>query len=334
MNIHKNIFSKINIYKSQFKISNNFNLIFNRSISNLNNDENLPKNRKEKLELQRKYEKRAATVTKIGAVSNILLAGSKSSVGYLVGSTGLMADGVNSLGDLLCDAVVYYTLTEARKGVSKENPWGRGKVEPIGALTVSGLLLATGIGIGYAAIEGIYEVVPYFHSIDTDVITQVAEETKNVVSDAGYKGAMLLSGLSLFVKEYLFRINLETGTQLKSSTMIANAWQHRADVGVSAGVFLGLGGSLMGYLLLDPLAGLFVAGVIVKQSVSTGMEALKDLSDSSADIDEVQDLSNSCLQVPGIKSIEAIQARRSGPFLYVEVTVGVPGNISASAAHR
>jgi cation diffusion facilitator family transporter len=334
--MNKQIFSKINIYKTKFITPNNYNLIFNRSISNVNNNENPTKkaSKQDQLELQRKYENRAITVTKIGVVSNILLAGSKSSVGYLVGSTGLVADGVNSLGDLLCDAVVYYTLTEARKGVSKENPWGRGKVEPIGALTVSGLLLATGIGIGYTAIEAIYEALPYFHSIDTDVITQGVDEAKKSVSESGLQGAMLLSGLSLFVKEYLFRINLESGTNLKSSTMIANAWQHRADVGVSAGVFLGLGGSLMGYPLLDPLAGLFVAGVIVKQSVSTGIESLKDLSDSSADMEEVQDLSNSCLEVPGIKSIEAIQARRSGPYLYVEVTVGVPGNISASAAHR
>jgi divalent metal cation (Fe/Co/Zn/Cd) transporter len=36
----------------------------------------------------------------------------------------------------------------------------------------------------------------------------------------------------------------------------------------------------------------------------------------------------------GILSVVNLQARRSGPFLYVDCTVGVPGNISASAAHR
>jgi len=38
--------------------------------------------------------------------------------------------------------------------------------------------------------------------------------------------------------------------------------------------------------------------------------------------------------VPGIKSVETLRARQSGPFLYVECTVGVQGTISASAAHR
>lgn len=36
----------------------------------------------------------------------------------------------------------------------------------------------------------------------------------------------------------------------------------------------------------------------------------------------------------GIISVQELKARKSGPFLFVEVTVGVLGTISASAAHR
>ena len=39
-----------------------------------------------------------------------------------------MADAANSLGDLLIDAVVYYTIKEARKKATPAHPWGRGKV--------------------------------------------------------------------------------------------------------------------------------------------------------------------------------------------------------------
>lgn len=41
----------------------------------------------------------------------------------------------------------------------------------------------------------------------------------------------------------------------------------RADVSTSAAVFVGLIGSMMGYPLLDPLAGLLVAGLIVRQVI-------------------------------------------------------------------
>lgn len=77
-------------------------------------------------------QKKAMFVTKLGAGANLALAISKGTVGYAISSTGLIADAANSLGDLLSDAVVYYSVTEARKRATPDRPWGRGKIEPLG----------------------------------------------------------------------------------------------------------------------------------------------------------------------------------------------------------
>ena len=66
----------------------------------------------------------------------------------------------------------------------------------------------------------------------------------------------------------------------------------------------------------------------------TGLESLRDLSDVPASEKETERLRLTCLAVKGIISVQELKARRSGPFLFVEVTVGVLGTISASAAHR
>lgn len=79
-----------------------------------------------------KNQQRAVMATKLGAVANISLAISKGLVGFSISSTALIADAANSLGDVLSDAVVFYTLHEARKTATPESPWGRGKVEPLG----------------------------------------------------------------------------------------------------------------------------------------------------------------------------------------------------------
>ena len=47
--------------------------------------------------------------------------------------------------------------------------------------------------------------------------------------------------------------------------MKANAWQHRSDAFVSLAVLVCLLAALNGYPILDPMAGILVAGVIVKQ---------------------------------------------------------------------
>lgn len=68
--------------------------------------------------------------------------------------------------------------------------------------------------------------------------------------------------------------------------------------------------------------------------MSIGRKSLHDLSDAPAAEEETQALRQTCLCVPGIKSVVDLKARQSGPFLFVECTVGVRGELSASAAHR
>ena len=89
----------------------------------------------------------------------------------------------------------------------------------------------------------------------------------------------------------------------------------------------------MGYPILDPLAGSLVAGVIIKQSYSIIKKALQDLGDYPADVEETNLLKKSCLNIAGIQTVD-LKARQSGPFLFVECTVGVDGELSASSAHR
>jgi divalent metal cation (Fe/Co/Zn/Cd) transporter len=99
-------------------------------------------------------------------------------------------------------------------------------------------------------------------------------------------------------------------------------------------VFAGLVGSMLGYPILDPVAGVLVAGVIIKQAVIIGKDSLRDLSDAPASVGETDSLRKTCLSVTGVLQVQELKARKSGPFLFVETTVGVDGSISASAAHR
>ncbi len=57
----------------------------------------------------------------------------------------------------------------------------------------------------------------------------------------------------------------KVGSEANSSAVIANAWQHRSDANASIAVFIGLVGSMLGYPILDPAAGVLVAGLIIKQ---------------------------------------------------------------------
>jgi cation diffusion facilitator family transporter len=243
--------------------------------------------------VDRENQTAAVRATQVGAVVNLCLAAGKGSVGYLIGSTGLAADGVNHLGDLLCDAVVWYTVIESRKGATADRPWGMGKLEPLGALTVGALLMATGLGIGYSAASSAYDMLTLQLAVGAAVVPQdaVVEVQHNL-----HSMALGISGLSIVGKEILYRYTIAAGTKANSAVVVANAWQHRSDAIVSSAVFAGLVGSMLGFPLLDPLAGLLVSGVIVKQSFSTTIDAFKDLSDMPAPKHETEQLVATCLR--------------------------------------
>lgn len=168
-----------------------------------------------------KADEKAIFATKIGAGANVFLAISKGMIGVNIASTALIADAVNSLTDVLSDFVVYYTVTEARKRATPDRPWGLGKLEPIGALTVSGLLMGTGIGIGYSAFNvalelsnislSIASIYDFIANGSTALIFPPGEQRAPIMHEegelSGYAG-LAISGLSIATKELLFRYTL------------------------------------------------------------------------------------------------------------------------------
>jgi cation diffusion facilitator family transporter len=274
-------------------------------------------------------QKEALKATVIGGFANIGLAISKGLLGYAVGSTGLIADAANSSGDVLTDVVVYFSVIHARKTATPERPWGLGKMEPLGALTVGGVLLATGCGIAYSSLASLIEVANAI-SISDEIIQEFSFSNFTLMEAS----AIGICALSIVIKEMLFRYTLNKGSAANSAVVIANAWQHRADAFVSASVMCGLSFGLVGYPMMDPLAGLLVSTLIAKQGFATAFEALKDLSDVPISNEETMELRDTALTVKGVVGVEHIRGRKSGPYVFVECTVDVPGNISASAAHR
>lgn len=89
-------------------------------------------------ERQQAHDK-AILATKLGAGVNVLLSIMKGTTGLAISSTALIADAVSGLGDVFGDAVVYFTVNEARKRATPDRPWGRGKIEPLGMTCIPSL---------------------------------------------------------------------------------------------------------------------------------------------------------------------------------------------------
>lgn len=90
-------------------------------------------------------------ITRIGLVANLAMAIGKFIGGYVFHSQALIADAYHALTDLVSDFLTLGTVSWSLKPPSERFPNGYGKVESIGALGVSGLLLCGGVFMGLNA---------------------------------------------------------------------------------------------------------------------------------------------------------------------------------------
>jgi divalent metal cation (Fe/Co/Zn/Cd) transporter len=90
-------------------------------------------------------------ITRIGLYSNLGMAIAKGVGGYAFNSHAMVADAWHSVTDLASDVLTLATVSWSARGPSREFPSGYGKIESLGSLGVSGMLLAGGILMGWSS---------------------------------------------------------------------------------------------------------------------------------------------------------------------------------------
>ncbi|ODV93573.1 hypothetical protein PACTADRAFT_35337 [Pachysolen tannophilus NRRL Y-2460] len=260
-------------------------------------------------------------ITLIGLAVNIAMAATKGVSGVYFHSQALLADAVHSVSDTISDILTLATVNSAAQKPIDAYPFGFGKIETIGSLFVSLILLYAGIQIGWASLLDVltpllpHNVMDFFTSLlpahshshvhttpttvstATDVISsgQVQGQSHDhdhdhdnggantgIINEVADINAAWIALGSIFVKEWLFRVTKKIGETQNSKVLIANAWHHRVD---SLTSFVALVTISAGYYCniywLDSVGGLLVSVLIVKVGVSGVVQAWKELIDKA-----------------------------------------------------
>uniref|UniRef100_A0A1J3E798 Metal tolerance protein C1 n=1 Tax=Noccaea caerulescens TaxID=107243 RepID=A0A1J3E798_NOCCA len=266
-------------------------------------------------------------IFRVGLTADIGLSVGKGLAGYLCGSTALIADAAHSVSDVVLSGVALVSYRAAKVPKDKEHPYGHGKFETLGALGISGMLLATGCGIAWhslellsSALSAAPEVLPGNHSHAIDMSHPLLALTVTIAS--------------ISIKEGLYWITKRAGEKQGSGLMIANAWHHRSDALSSVFALVGVGGSILGVNFLDPLAGLLVSTSIIKAGLETGRQSVLELVDAAIPAQKLEPIRQTILQVEGVKGCHRLRGRRAGSSLYLDVHIVVDPFSSVSVAHE
>ena len=255
-------------------------------------------------------EKHALKVTWLGLAANLILAVAKGFIGIIANSSALIADSGHSFSDLLSDGITLWAVRMSGIPKDKNHPYGHGKFETVGTFIIALLLLFTGIGVAWHV----------FNKMDSPEVPGTI--------------ALWMAGIAIIVKEALFHVTRMVGKRTGSRILLANAWHHRSDAISSVAALVGIGGAQWGIPLMDPIAGVLVAGLIIKTGINIGYESIRELTDETVEEEVLSELEQIMSEIEGVDHFHEMRVRRMGTHLLVDLHIEVDSMMSISAAHQ
>jgi cation diffusion facilitator family transporter len=257
-------------------------------------------------------------ITHLSVWINIVLTALKLAAGIFGRSQALIADAIHSLSDFATDIAVLIGLRFTAKPVDRDHAYGHGKYETIVAAIIGLALASVGIRIAGSAIHRVFDALH-------------GEEL--TMPSAWAFGAAVLS---IVVKEWLFRATMKVARATGSSSLVANAWHHRSDAyssiataaGVGAAVFLG-----HDWLILDPIAALFVSIFLLRVAWQIIREQIGDLTDQNLAPALCEEILAMARGIPGIVEPHNLRTRMVGRIPVIDMHIRMRADLPLRQAH-
>lgn len=258
--------------------------------------------------------KQSVTVTLIGLIMSAFLAIIKALGGIFGNSYALIADAIESIGDVLTSTLLLLGLRWSSKPPDKDHPYGHGKIE---ALISLGIALALCIAAYVIARESIHNIVTP-HKIPKPY-------------------TLVILVVVIVVKETLYRFVLKTGTQINSGVIKADAVHHRSDAITSALAFVGISIGIIGgdgYEVADDWAALLASAFILYNAYTIVRPAIGELLDEELEPELNDKVKRIAAAVTGVLFVQKCHTRKTGVMNHADLHIWVDKQLSVEQGHR
>ena len=250
----------------------------------------------------------------MGILGNVALAAFKLTAGIIGKSGAMVSDAAHSLSDVVATLIAYIGVRLSRQEEDANHPYGHERLECVASLILSLILAGTGIGVGYSGIRKLFLV----------------HETPEIPTLL----PLIAAVVSIVVKEGMFRYTMHYARKLDSSAFKADAWHHRSDAMSSVGAFAGIGLARLGFPIMDPVAGLVIAVLILKVAFDIFKDAIAKMLDTSVGKDFERSVRKFIEEQPDVRHIDVLRTRQFGNRIYVDLEIAVRRDMSLVEAHN
>ncbi|HLI76651.1 MAG TPA: cation diffusion facilitator family transporter [Acidobacteriaceae bacterium] len=266
--------------------------------------------------------KTSAALSSVLAALGITLL--KLITGLLTGSLGMLSEAAHSGVDLIAATLTLFTVRVSDRPADEEHNYGHGKLENISAGVEIILMTASAVWVAWEAIHRIrhhadlmlhFSIWPFFVLLLSIAVDVTRARTLRRVAD-----------------------------EQRSEALAADAAHFGTDIWSSAAVLLGLLATYIGdhfsvpaLQFADPIAALIVTAIILSVAGRLSHRTLDALLDATPP--EVRarlrdSLVREIRSIPDVLKTERVRIRRSGSNYFVDLTLGLPRNLTFQRAEQ
>lgn len=261
---------------------------------------------------------KARKVTLIGFFVNAVLTGLKFFAGIVGNSSAMLADAVHSLSDIATDIVVLVGVELTSKPADKCHNYGHGKYETIATVIISAIL-----------------ALAAYQILKNGVLKILFVINGGILGKPGLI-ALLAAGISIILKEVLYRYTVAVGKKISSPALIANGWHHRSDALSSVATLIGIGGAIFlgdKWTILDPIASILVSFFIFKVAYDIIVPSFNELVEKSLPAKERDKVEEILKSHKEILNYHHLRTRRVGNKVVIECHIMIDESLNIKEAH-
>lgn len=228
----------------------------------------------------------------------------------LSGSVALFADTVHNFFDALTAVPLALAFVLGRRQPTRRYTYGYGRAEDLaGILIVAAIALSAGL----AAWQAVGRLVE-----------------PRAIDHAGWVAAAGLVGFA--GNELVAAYRIKVGRRIGSAALVADGFHARTDGLTSLAVVVAAAGSLAGWQLADPIAGLVITVAIANVLILAARDVSRRLMDS-VDPALVEQIDSHLAATPGVRAVDRVRVRWIGHQLHIDANVVLDARCALSQAH-
>lgn len=248
----------------------------------------------------------------LGMGFNLLLFIIKFAVSILSSSQAMMADAINSLGDILSSLMTFIGNKISSKPRDQDHNLGHGKAEYIYSLLISILLIVLSFSFMGSSFQSIFIKKEYTFSYLLVVVCI----------------------LTILIKLFLYLYTNHLSKNLNSLLLKANAKDHLYDAMITLINLFAIISINFGIYAIDGIVGVGISFWILWNGIQIFKESYDVLMDKTMEGETKNKVVKMIKQYPEVKRIGQFIATPVGYQYQISFTIYVDGNLTTYASHK